>query len=128
MTIITNLLWYRAPIHHREQGKDVPQQETEQTEHVCPNCQNGLLEKVKTKAPDGSLKRFLWRCSNISECAYSTQDHNNKPLGKFACQRCGEPLRFVTELDKPYWICTDYFAATPCKTTYEDNDSEPVYP
>ena len=94
---------------------------------VCPLCQSSYLVRVRVKG--NSAKKFNWICSDNPTCKYHADDVKGFPLGKYSCGRCGRPLRKVTTLEPPYWVCTAAFdrdRAKRCEKVYEDVDGAPV--
>ena len=84
----------------------------------CPKCQAGL-RRIEGK------HGFFWSCNNFRDgCKFTTQDHNEKPVGIFNCPECNQRLRRLKTEERYFWGCSGY--RNGCKTTFSDNNGEPV--
>lgn len=116
-----------------EGGKPVQRQKpVVSTEHLCPECNEGLIHRHKPGSFD------FWGCSGYPKCKFSAPNVNGAPgekeEAKFFCQdkACGKPLARRTKAASKgqkgydFWGCTGF--RDGCKSSYPvDNDGNPVF-
>ncbi len=94
----------------------------------CPSCDTGYLIRKKGK------DNFFWGCSNYPECKTTFNDDKGKPdltirekavpSEQYRCLECNSKLVRRKSKDGFFWGCSSY---PKCKTTYQDNNGEPIY-
>ena len=94
----------------------------------CPSCDTGYLIRKKGK------DNFFWGCSNYPECKTTFNDNKGKPdltirekavpSEQYRCLECNSKLVRRKSKDGFFWGCSSY---PKCKTTYQDNNGEPIY-
>lgn len=94
---------------------------------ACPVCEKSELLKFRGK--NGAF----WKCKN-PECSKTFNDDKGKPdltirekavpSEQYRCLECNSKLVRRKGKDSFFWGCSAY---PKCKTTYQDNNGEPVY-
>ena len=93
----------------------------------CPVCEKGELLKYKGK--NGAY----WKCKN-PECSKTFNDDKGRPdlsvkekpvpSEQYRCLECNSKLVRRNGKNGYFWGC---YAYPKCKTTYQDNNGEPIY-
>lgn len=94
---------------------------------ACPACEKGELLKFRGKYG------AYWKCKN-PECSKTFNDNNGKPdltikekatpSEQYRCLECNSKLVRRNGKNGFFWGCSSY---PKCKTTYQDNNGEPIY-
>lgn len=94
---------------------------------TCPVCEKGELLKFRGK--NGAY----WKCKN-PECSKTFNDDKGKPdltirekavpSAQYRCLECNSKLVRRNGKNGWFWGCSTY---PKCKTTYQDNNGEPIY-
>ena len=94
---------------------------------ACPVCEKSELLKFRGK--NGAF----WKCKN-PECSKTFNDDKGKPdltirekavpSEQYRCLECNSKLVRRKSKDGFFWGCSSY---PKCKTTYKDNNGEPIY-
>ena len=94
---------------------------------TCPACEKGELLKFRGK--NGAY----WKCKN-PECSKTFNDDKGKPdltirekavpSEQYRCLECNSKLVRRNGKNGWFWGCSAY---PKCKTTYQDNNGEPIY-
>jgi len=92
-----------------------------QGEHLCPQCEQGVLEERKGR------KGLFWGCSRYPACKAAYDDDNGKPRKpQHPCPRCGTgALQRINGKNGAFWGCSRYPA---CRATYNDKAGSPDIP
>ena len=94
---------------------------------ACPACEKGELLKFRGKYG------AYWKCKN-PECSKTFDDDKGKPdltirekavpSEQYRCLECNSKLVRRNGKNGWFWGCSAY---PKCKTTYQDNNGEPIY-
>jgi len=94
---------------------------TPQGEHICPQCEQGVLS-----LRNGRNGRF-WGCSRYPACKAAYDDDDGRPqTPKHQCPRCHKgALQLIHGKNGAFWGCTKY---PSCRATFPDKDGSPLVP